>query len=112
MTKRIAIIGGGIAGNAILHHVVNHPKFDDSFRIDIFDSKERMGRGKPYIEDSEVLLLNIPSDEMSMTNAPYNFVEWLESKIYLSIITIHESILVIIQKKCSDVLQECIPVYI
>ncbi|WP_052255874.1 FAD/NAD(P)-binding protein [Salinicoccus sp. YB14-2] len=80
MTKRIAIIGGGIAGNAILHHVVNHPKFDDSFRIDIFDSKERMGRGKPYIEDSEVLLLNIPSDEMSMTNAPYNFVEWLESK--------------------------------
>lgn len=77
MKKRIAIIGGGIAGNAILHHMINHPNFDDSFRIDIFDLKDRMGRGKPYIEDSEVLLLNIPSEEMSFTNGPYSFVEWL-----------------------------------
>ncbi|HIV82501.1 MAG TPA: FAD/NAD(P)-binding protein [Candidatus Salinicoccus merdavium] len=80
MKKRIAVVGGGIAGSAILHHMVNHPNFDESLRIDIFDSAQRMGRGKPYIEDSEVLLLNIPSDEMSMTDAPYNFVEWLESE--------------------------------
>lgn len=79
MKKRIAIIGGGIAGNAILHHIINHPNFNESLNIDIFDSKEHMGRGKPYIEDSEVLLLNIPSDEMSITNAPYGFVQWLEA---------------------------------
>lgn len=80
MKKRIAIIGGGIGGNAILHHVVSHPEFDASLRIDIFDSNERMGRGKPYIDDSEVLLLNIPSEEMSITNAPYSFIEWLKTE--------------------------------
>ena len=80
MKKRIAVIGGGVAGNAVLHHIVNNTNFDTSYRIDIFDSEDHMGRGKPYIEDSEVLLLNIPSDEMSMTNVPYSFDEWLVSR--------------------------------
>lgn len=80
MKKKIAVIGGGVAGNAILHHMAGHHDFDASLKIDVFDSEHRMGRGKPYITDSEVLLLNIPSDEMSMTNAPSSFVQWLESE--------------------------------
>lgn len=79
MKKRIAIIGGGIAGNAILHHMLNHPNFN-ALSVDIYDSKEQMGRGKPYIEDSEALLLNIPSDEMSIDNAPCSFVQWLKAE--------------------------------
>lgn len=77
---KIAVIGGGVAGISITRHLVSHPGAADHPEIDIYDAEEQMGRGKPYIEDSGHLLLNIPSEEMTLTGDPDGFVNWLKAK--------------------------------
>ncbi|CAM4167472.1 FAD/NAD(P)-binding protein [Lacicoccus alkaliphilus] len=77
---KIAVIGGGVAGISITRHLVSHPGAAGDPEIDIYDAAEQMGRGKPYIEDSGHLLLNIPSEEMTLTGSPDGFVDWLKTQ--------------------------------
>ncbi|WP_434120614.1 FAD/NAD(P)-binding protein [Salinicoccus roseus] len=81
MEKRqnIAIIGGGVSSVSILSRMVHNPEFGEELTIDIYDSERMMGRGPAYQEDSRHLLINVPTEEMSLGNGHPSFKEWLES---------------------------------
>lgn len=79
MSLKIAVIGGGVAGVNITRHLISHHGFHDGWKIDIYDTEEKMGRGKPYMDDNEHLLLNIPTDEMRITGDG-DFTDWLKAR--------------------------------
>ena len=62
--ERIAIIGMGISGMGILaayEKVVDTSKL----KIDCYDSKDIFGRGYPFAEDAEELILNLKTNKIS-----------------------------------------------
>ena len=62
--ERIAIIGMGIAGMGILS--AYEKEVDTSkLKIDCYDSSDSFGRGYPYREDSEGLILNLKTNKIS-----------------------------------------------
>ena len=81
MEKRqnIAIIGGGVSSVSILSHMVHNPEFGEELTVDIYDSERMMGRGPAYQADSRHLLINVPTEEMSLGNGHPSYREWLES---------------------------------
>lgn len=81
MEKRqnIAIIGGGVSSVSILNHMVHNPEFGEELKIDIYDTERMMGRGPAYQADSRHLLINVPTEEMSLGNGHPSYREWLES---------------------------------
>ena len=78
-TKRIAIVGAGVAGISIVKFFVNDDKFNENLRLDIYDAPETLGRGYAYQQDDEHLIINLPAEEMSMTDDPADFTKWLEN---------------------------------
>lgn len=81
-SKRIAIIGGGVAGVSILQNILGHQDYTGQFVIDIYDDKNRMGRGQAYRNDSDHLLINVPAGNMSLTENPDGFKDWLKQNNY------------------------------
>lgn len=79
---RTAVIGGGITGISVINHLVGDERYDEYIHIDIFDSSDRLGRGHPYQNDSDSLLLNIPADEMSASQNTADFKDWLRETGY------------------------------
>lgn len=77
---RIAIIGAGTAGVSLLREMVKYQKFKD-LEIDIYDNPRNMGQGVPFQNDSDELLINLPSDQMSLNlDAPDEFYRWYQSQ--------------------------------
>lgn len=62
---KVAIIGMGTAGVSTLYQLSKHKQFKN-ITVDIFDSAEDMGMGKPFQNDSDRLLINLPANQMSL----------------------------------------------
>ena len=80
---RTAVIGAGITGVSAVNHIVQDTRYNENIHIDIFDSKSRFGKGRPYQQDSDSLLLNIPADEMSASQNDTDFKDWLARAGYV-----------------------------
>ncbi|PVX49397.1 FAD-NAD(P)-binding protein [Balneicella halophila] len=74
--KRIGIVGAGMAGIQALGAYLKNDNL--SCEIHIFDSKKHSGYGLPFIPDDKSLLLNQPQDQMSLTEEPNHYKEWIE----------------------------------
>lgn len=62
--ERIAIVGMGISGTGVL--TAYEKEVDTSkLKIDCYDLKNSFGRGYPFREDSEELILNLRTDKIS-----------------------------------------------
>lgn len=77
--KQIAIIGSGVSGVSIVKFFVNDPRFGKHVQLDVYDAPHSMGRGYAYQNDSKELILNMPTDEMSLTSDLTDFKKWLIS---------------------------------
>lgn len=75
--KRIAIIGGGVAGVSIVKFFVNDSRFGAHLKLDVYDAQHSMGRGYAFQEDSKDLIINLPTEEMSLTSDVTDFKRWL-----------------------------------
>lgn len=77
---KIAIVGFGVSGAALLMSLKTSGKLDADIQVDIFDPNDEPAVGLPYGKDSKHLLLNAFTTAMSLnpTNK-YEFSEWLES---------------------------------
>lgn len=76
---KIAIVGAGLSGSTLLKTIINHPNFNDTFSIDIYESRDRLGVGLAYDHDDGVVMLNVDPEGLSLDeNNPLDFVEWLE----------------------------------
>lgn len=62
---KVAIIGMGTAGVSTLNQLSKQKKFKN-ITVDIFDNAEDMGMGKPFQNDSDRLLINLPANQMSL----------------------------------------------
>ncbi|QDR63790.1 FAD/NAD(P)-binding protein [Mammaliicoccus sciuri] len=73
---KVAIIGMGTAGVSTLNQLAKHKKFK-KITVDIFDSVEDMGMGKPFQNDSDRLLINLPANQMSLSpDDTKDFKKW------------------------------------
>lgn len=77
---KVAIIGMGTAGVSVLRHLVKFKKFK-KLEVDVYDNARNMGQGKPFQDDSEDLLTNVPVDMISLNQDNLNeFKEWYEAQ--------------------------------
>ncbi len=77
---KVAIIGCGVTGVSTVNHIVNDNRYEETVHLDLFDVKKFAGRGPAYRNDSEHLLINIPSEEMYISNNINDYIDWLDSK--------------------------------
>ncbi|PTJ87171.1 pyridine nucleotide-disulfide oxidoreductase [Staphylococcus hyicus] len=76
---RVAIIGMGTAGVSVLRHLVKFEKFKQ-LDVDFYDNEVNMGQGKPFQDDSEDLLTNVPVSMISLNQDNINeFKEWYDA---------------------------------
>ncbi|MDG4942775.1 FAD/NAD(P)-binding protein [Staphylococcus agnetis] len=76
---RVAIIGMGTAGVSVLRHLVKFEKFNQ-LEVDVYDNDKNMGQGKPFQDDSEDLLTNVPTSMISLNQDNiHEFKEWYEA---------------------------------
>lgn len=77
---KVAIIGMGTAGVSVLRHLVKFKQFKQ-LEVDVYDNEVNMGQGKPFQDDSEDLLTNVPADMISLNQDNLNeFKEWYQSQ--------------------------------
>lgn len=82
--EHIAIIGMGISGSAVLAAYNKHTPAN-SVDIDCYDSEESFGRGLPFREDSDLLLLNTRSEDLGYDYEDLgDFGDWLAEDEYLN----------------------------
>ncbi|ARJ50057.1 FAD/NAD(P)-binding protein [Staphylococcus lutrae] len=62
---KVAIIGMGTAGVSVLRQLVKYKQFK-KLEVDVYDNAQNMGQGKPFQNDSENLLINVPVDRLSL----------------------------------------------
>lgn len=77
---KIAIVGFGVSGAALLMSLKITGKLDHDVEVDVFDPKDELATGLAYGKDSNLLLLNAFPTAMSLN--PENkkeFSEWLET---------------------------------
>ncbi|WP_323704519.1 FAD/NAD(P)-binding protein [Mammaliicoccus sp. Dog046] len=73
---KVAIIGMGTAGVSTLNQLSKHKQFKN-ITVDIYDNREDMGMGKPFQNDSEKLLINLPANQMTLNpNDEKDFKKW------------------------------------
>lgn len=73
--EKVAIIGMGISGMGTL---VAYSKLTQNIEIDCYDTKTSFGRGYPFRVDSNDVLLNVRSQQVTFDqDKPDDFVEWL-----------------------------------
>ncbi len=76
---KVAIIGGGIAGYHLLNELLKH-KNSKQHEIMVFDDTNHLGRGMAFQRDDSELLLNYPSNLISLKkNKPDDFYRWVKS---------------------------------
>ncbi|MDN6162422.1 MAG: FAD/NAD(P)-binding protein, partial [Atopostipes sp.] len=77
---KIAIVGFGVSGAALLMSLKASGKLDQDLKVDIFDPKDEPAVGLAYGKDSKHLLLNAFPTAMSLNpENKYEFSEWLEN---------------------------------
>lgn len=77
---KIAIVGFGVSGAALLMSLKITGKLNRDVEVDVFDPKDELATGLAYGKDSNLLLLNAFPTAMSLN--PENkkeFSEWLET---------------------------------
>ncbi|MDN6195236.1 MAG: FAD/NAD(P)-binding protein [Atopostipes suicloacalis] len=76
---KIAIVGLGVSGAALLRSLEVTGKLDENVKVDIFDPKDEPAVGLAYGKDSKHLLLNAFPTAMSLNpENKYEFSEWLK----------------------------------
>lgn len=80
---KIAVVGAGISGASAVKSLLTHPNFKAEDTIDVFEPRETLGVGLPYVpSDDESIRLNVSADILSVVDDnPNDFVEWLEENI-------------------------------
>ncbi|PEA54863.1 hypothetical protein CON64_10490 [Bacillus pseudomycoides] len=80
--KKVAIIGSGVSGICTFNYLIRDFNFSDvNLNITMYDKNAAIGPGIPYQDDSDVLLLNRHSKQMSVFNeTPDDFWNWYKSK--------------------------------
>lgn len=79
---KIAIIGSGVSGISVVKFFTKDKRFNESFEIDVYDAPKTMGRGYAYQEDDEHLIINLPAEEMSLTDEVDDYTDWLKQAGY------------------------------
>ena len=75
---KIAIVGFGISGAALLMSLKSSGKLDTDIQVDIFDPKEEPAVGLAYGKDDTHLLLNAFPTAMSINpEDKFEFSKWL-----------------------------------
>ncbi|PIA86880.1 FAD/NAD(P)-binding protein [Streptococcus parauberis] len=89
MTKKIAIIGMGVSGLAVLLAISHQTKeYLQSIEISCFDDSEHFGRGIPFQEDDDSALINSPLDDISFDyHQMMDFMDWLKENKYDTSVT-------------------------
>lgn len=89
MTKKIAIIGMGVSGLAVLLAISQQTKeYLQSIEISCFDDSEHFGRGIPFQEDDDSALINSPLDDISFDyHQMMDFMNWLKVNKYDTSVT-------------------------
>ncbi|EGE53577.1 FAD/NAD(P)-binding protein [Streptococcus parauberis] len=89
MTKKIAIIGMGVSGLAVLLAISQQTKeYLQSIEISCFDDSEHFGRGIPFQEDDDSALINSPLDDISFDyHQMMDFMDWLKVNKYDTSVT-------------------------
>lgn len=77
---KLAVVGAGVSGANIVRTLLNHPNFTTNDTIDVFEPREELGPGMPYLTtDDESIMLNLSPDKLSVDfSNPLDFTEWLE----------------------------------
>lgn len=76
---KIAIVGFGVSGAALLMALKTSGKLDTNIQVDIFDPNEDPGVGLAYGKDDDHLLLNAFTTAMSLNpENKFEFSDWLE----------------------------------
>lgn len=89
LTKKIAIIGMGVSGLAVLLALSHQTKeYLQSLEIYCFDDSEHFGRGIPFQEDDDSALINSPLDDISFDYRQMtDFMDWLKENKYDTSVT-------------------------
>lgn len=75
---KIAIVGFGISGSALLMALKKAGKLDTNIEVDVFDPNDERAVGLAYGEDDEHLLVNAFPTAMSLNpENKFEFSEWL-----------------------------------
>lgn len=83
MQRRIAIIGGGAAGSALVAHLLRSAPQDraDTLAIDWVCGPHAPGRGVAYATVDPQHLLNVRAANMSLfADAPADFLDWAQAR--------------------------------
>lgn len=76
---KIAIVGFGVSGAAILMALNTSGKLERDIQVDVFDPKDEPAVGLAYGEDAKHLLVNAFPTAMSLNpEDPLEFSTWLE----------------------------------
>ena len=76
--EKVAIIGMGIAGTGVLSAYEKELK-DSDIVIDCYDSKKSFGKGYPFRNDSDEILINVKRDSISYDYENMDdFHNWIE----------------------------------
>lgn len=89
MTKKIAIVGMGVSGLAVLLAISQQTKeYLQSIEISCFDDSEHFGRGIPFQEDDDSALINSPLDDISFDyHQMMDFMDWPKVNKYDTSVT-------------------------
>lgn len=80
--NRIAIAGAGVSGISVVKFFVNNQRFNENFKIDLYDAPKTAGRGYAYQNDDPHLIINLPAEEMSLTADSDDYTNWLKQHGY------------------------------
>ena len=79
---RLAVIGGGFTGAALITHAIKVAK--QPLAIEIVEPTTQLGRGAAYGTSDPAHRINVPSDRMSLfKDDPSHFTRWLFERGYL-----------------------------
>ncbi|RPA57591.1 hypothetical protein EF384_07915 [Aerococcus agrisoli] len=78
---RIAIVGFGIAGASVLIQLSKQYQFNpDTDRVDIYESRPRLGAGMPYAEDDDAIVINsFPKSLTLNDDDSEDFIKWMNA---------------------------------
>lgn len=79
---KVAVIGCGVTGISTVNHIVSDDRYTGFIDLDLYDREDLAGKGPAYRSDSDHLLINIPTEEMHLSDDANDYIEWLKSKGY------------------------------
>lgn len=85
-SHRIAIIGGGAAGLAVIAHLLERfdPGQHKPIELVLFEKSDRIGPGLAYSATRDVNLINMPANTMGLySKNPHHFLDWLQNNPHL-----------------------------